>query len=87
MFISKSAMVSLNTPRNFESLSNTIVWHRPFANSIFMMALANKGWRLACAEDQHLLNGLNVHAGQLTYAAVGTALNLPFIDAREAIHV
>jgi len=53
----------------------------------FMMALANKGWRLACAEDQHLLNGLNVHAGQLTYAAVGTALNLPFIDAREAIHV
>ncbi|MCB1406607.1 MAG: alanine dehydrogenase [Rhodobacteraceae bacterium] len=53
----------------------------------FMMALANKGWRLACAEDQHLLNGLNVHAGQITYAAVGSALNLPFIDAREAIRV
>ncbi|MCL4676350.1 MAG: alanine dehydrogenase, partial [Pararhodobacter sp.] len=53
----------------------------------FMMALANKGWRLACAEDQHLLNGLNVHAGQITHAAVGNALNLPYIDAREAIRV
>ena len=51
----------------------------------FMMALANKGWRVACAEDEHLLNGLNVHAGNLTYAAVGTALNLPVMAAREAL--
>ncbi|MEZ5751377.1 MAG: alanine dehydrogenase, partial [Paracoccaceae bacterium] len=35
----------------------------------FMMALANKGWKKACADDAHLLNGLNVHAGKLTYAA------------------
>ncbi|WP_417742211.1 alanine dehydrogenase [Salipiger sp.] len=40
----------------------------------FVMALANKGWRQACAEDRHLLAGLNVHAGQLTNAAVGDAL-------------
>ncbi len=53
----------------------------------FMMALANKGWRLACAEDQHLLNGLNTHAGRLTYAAVGTALGLPVIDPREALRL
>ena len=26
----------------------------------FMLALANKGWRQACADDAHLLNGLNV---------------------------
>ena len=30
----------------------------------FMLALADKGWKKACAEDKHLLAGLNVHAGQ-----------------------
>lgn len=53
----------------------------------FVLALATKGWRLACAEDEHLLNGLNVHAGRLTYAAVGTALNLPVTPAREALRL
>jgi alanine dehydrogenase len=47
----------------------------------FMIALANKGWKKACADDKHLLNGLNVHAGQLTYAAVGEALGLSTVDA------
>ena len=47
----------------------------------FMIALANKGWKKACADDKHLLNGLNVHAGQLTYAAVGEAPGLPTVDA------
>lgn len=42
----------------------------------FMMALANKGWKQACADDAHLLNGLNVHAGKLTYYAVGKALGI-----------
>jgi alanine dehydrogenase len=47
----------------------------------FMLALADKGWKRACAEDRHLLAGLNTHAGQLTYAAVGEALGLPVVDA------
>ncbi|TMV11769.1 alanine dehydrogenase [Arenibacterium halophilum] len=42
----------------------------------FMLALADKGWREACATDPHLLNGLNVHAGKLTYFAVGKALGI-----------
>jgi alanine dehydrogenase len=42
----------------------------------FMLALADKGWRKACEDDQHLLNGLNTHAGHLTYYAVGRALGL-----------
>lgn len=53
----------------------------------FLLALANKGWKRACAEDRHLLNGLNVHAGKLTYAAVGTALGLPSIPAAEALAI
>ena len=51
----------------------------------FMLALADKGWKKACADDQHLLNGLNVHAGKLTYEAVGAALGLPVISAAEAL--
>jgi alanine dehydrogenase len=51
----------------------------------FMLALANKGWKKACADDKHLLNGLNVHAGKLTYAAVGAALGLPTITGAEAL--
>ena len=51
----------------------------------FMLALADKGWRQACQDDRHLRNGLNVHAGQLTYEAVGTALNLPWITAEQAM--
>ncbi len=42
----------------------------------FMLALADKGWKQACADDAHLLNGLNVHAGKLTYYAVGKALGI-----------
>ncbi|GLS85798.1 alanine dehydrogenase [Cypionkella aquatica] len=53
----------------------------------FMMALANKGWKRACAEDKHLLAGLNVHAGKLTYAAVGDALGLPVITGAEALTI
>ena len=51
----------------------------------FMLALADKGWKRACAEDPHLLNGLNVHAGQLTYAAVGEALGIATVDPRSLV--
>jgi len=46
----------------------------------FMLALADKGWKQACTDDPHLLNGLNVHAGQLTYYAVGEALGVDVIS-------
>ena len=51
----------------------------------FMLNLANKGWRQACKDDAHLKAGLNVHAGQLTYAAVGEALGMDCITADQAI--
>ena len=53
----------------------------------FLLALADKGWKRACAEDRHLLAGLNTHAGKLTYAAVGAALGLPVITATEALAI
>lgn len=51
----------------------------------FMMALANKGWRQACEDDAHLLNGLNTHAGNLTYHAVGAALGIDVLSPRLAL--
>ncbi|UWQ33456.1 alanine dehydrogenase [Leisingera sp. M527] len=51
----------------------------------FMLNLANKGWRKACEDDPHLLNGLNVHAGQLTYYAVGEALGLDVLSPKLAL--
>lgn len=51
----------------------------------FMLALADKGWRQACTDDPHLMNGLNVHAGQLTYYAVGKALGIDVIAPNIAV--
>jgi alanine dehydrogenase len=51
----------------------------------FMLALADKGWRQACEDDAHLLNGLNVHAGQLTYYAVGKALGIDVLSPQLAL--
>ena len=51
----------------------------------FMLALADKGWRQACSDDPHLLEGLNVHAGQLTYFAVGKALEMDVISPSLAL--
>ena len=51
----------------------------------FMLALADKGWRKACEDDAHLLNGLNVHAGKLTYFAVGKALGLDVLSPQLAL--
>ncbi|MBK0325824.1 alanine dehydrogenase [Rhodobacteraceae bacterium F11138] len=51
----------------------------------FMLVLADKGWKQACADDPHLLAGLNVHDGQLTYAAVGAALGLDVVPAADLL--
>ncbi|KPP84086.1 MAG: alanine dehydrogenase Ald [Rhodobacteraceae bacterium HLUCCA08] len=51
----------------------------------FLLALADKGWRQACADDPHLMEGLNVHAGQLTSYPVGKALGIDVISPALAI--
>jgi alanine dehydrogenase len=44
----------------------------------FALALADKGWRKAIADDAHLRNGLNVHEGKVTCRPVAEALGLAF---------
>ncbi|WP_170327261.1 alanine dehydrogenase [Ruegeria arenilitoris] len=51
----------------------------------FMLSLADKGWKQACQDDEHLLAGLNVHAGQLTYYAVGKALGIDVVSPNVVI--
>ncbi len=51
----------------------------------YILKLADKGWRQALKDDEHLLRGLNVHAGKLTNAEVGEALNLDFVDPSQVV--
>src|SRR5262249_19971991 len=51
----------------------------------FVLALANKGTLAALRSDPHLLAGLNVYEGRITYAAVAEALGLPYLDAHRAL--
>jgi alanine dehydrogenase len=51
----------------------------------FVIALAEKGWQRALADDPHLLSGLNVHAGKVTYEAVAHDLGLPYAPAAAVI--
>ncbi len=53
----------------------------------FAIELANKGVKAAMARDSHLLNGLNIHQGKLTYQAVGEALGLDYVPATEALNL
>ena len=45
------------------------------------IALADKGWKRALAEDAHLRNGLNVALGRVTHAAVAEALGHDHVRA------
>lgn len=51
----------------------------------FTIALANKGYKQALLDDAHLLNGLNVHHGNLTNEAVARDLNKAYLPAQDAI--
>lgn len=44
----------------------------------FVLALADKGWKAACAADPHLAAGLTVHAGSITHEAVARDLGKPY---------
>ncbi|NHZ82721.1 alanine dehydrogenase [Massilia sp. CCM 8695] len=45
------------------------------------VALAEKGWKKALADDVHLKNGLNVCKGKVTYAAIAQALGYDYTPA------
>jgi alanine dehydrogenase len=51
----------------------------------FILSLVTKGVKSALLEDQHFLNGLNVHKGIITCEAVAKDLDDQFVEARKAL--
>ena len=51
----------------------------------FVIALANKGYQQALQDDPHLLNGLNIHKGHVTYEAVARDLGMEFLPPAKVI--
>ncbi|MBT8055288.1 MAG: alanine dehydrogenase [Xanthomonadales bacterium] len=51
----------------------------------FTLALAKKGAKQAMLDDPHLLEGLNVHRGKVTYEDVARDLGYEYVPAREAL--
>lgn len=51
----------------------------------FVLALANKGYRRALTDDKYFRDGLNVHRGHLTHAAVARDLGITYTDALNAL--
>ena len=51
----------------------------------FIKSLANSGWQNALKNDEHLKNGLNVHAGSVNFEAVADELGYPYKSPDEII--
>ena len=51
----------------------------------FTMALANKGYAKACRDNPHLMAGLNIHRGALTYEAVAEFQKREYTPAERAL--
>jgi alanine dehydrogenase len=51
----------------------------------FTVALADKGYRRAMADNIHLRHGLNVHEGKVTHKAVADSLGLRHTPAEQAL--
>jgi alanine dehydrogenase len=51
----------------------------------FVLSLVTKGVKLALLSDGHLLNGLNVHQGMITYEAVARDLGYDHVLATDAL--
>lgn len=51
----------------------------------FVLSMVHKGVKLALLDDAHLLNGLNVHQGKITYEAVARDLGYDYVPAAVAL--
>ena len=51
----------------------------------FTLALADKGWKQALKDDEHLRAGLNVHDGKVTYKAVADDLGYEYVPAESVL--
>src|SRR6056300_1497836 len=52
----------------------------------YALQLANKGWKVACAENKALEKGLNIIEGKVVYKEVAEAFDLEYIEASSLMH-
>ncbi|MEP3892161.1 MAG: alanine dehydrogenase [Hellea sp.] len=67
------------------AVSRTSTYALNAATLVHAKRIAKMGWKAALKSDPNLLNGLNVCDGKLTYAAVGEALGLDYVDAATCV--
>ena len=86
---SKALVVSSDANRLARSRSDHIRLHGVGDDrepeSAFVLALAEKGWKRALADDPHLRAGLNVAHGQVTYEAVARDLGYAYVPAQKLL--
>ncbi|MCO1340255.1 alanine dehydrogenase [Kocuria polaris] len=51
----------------------------------YALRIANKGWKVALREDSGLANGLNVHAGQVTFKSVAEEFELAYLATEDVL--
>lgn len=49
------------------------------------VAIADKGWKRAAADDPHLRHGLNIVQGRVTHAAVARSLGCAYVEATQLL--
>ncbi|SEM70760.1 alanine dehydrogenase [Streptacidiphilus jiangxiensis] len=67
------------------AVPNTSTYALTNATLPYILELANRGWQEACRRDAALAKGLNVHEGQITYAAVADAFGLPSVELADVL--
>lgn len=54
---------------------------------LFIINLANKGYKKALLDDVHFRNGLNVYKGHVTFKEVAEGFNMPYVTEIGRAHV
>src|SRR6056297_1426109 len=67
------------------AVARTLTFALTNATLAYAVKIANKGAKQAMLDDEHLLAGLNVHRGQVTYKAVAEDLGYDYVPATEAL--
>jgi alanine dehydrogenase len=62
------------------AVPHTSTWALTNVTLPYLVELADHGWRAACRRDHALALGLNTHAGEITYRAVGEAFGMPTVS-------
>ena len=67
------------------AVARTSTYALNIATAPHALAIANKGWKQALSDNEHLRNGLNVWNGEITCKPVAENLGYNYVDPMQAI--